>query len=155
MALTIHQLALRLGRHIGVTAFDPGDVSNTNPLMLAGARMGDLDEVVVCINGALQELWTFAPRGVRELYPDQCPVVTAADVGTVSDPGRTVLLLPEGWEESVLYPLALRRLSAHPDFQPLSAKAEIERQAALALRMILFAADGGRPEAVTIGTQFR
>jgi len=70
MSLTIHQLALRLAKHIGVTAFDPGDVSNTNPLLQAGARGGDLDDVVACINGALQELWALAPRGVRALYPD-------------------------------------------------------------------------------------
>ena len=152
MSLTIHQLALRLAKHIGVTAFDPGDVSNTSPLLQAGARGGDLDDVVSCINGALQELWELAPRGVRGLYPDGYPKVTAADVGAVGDPGVT-LLLPGGWEESVLLPLALRRFSTHPNFEPQSAKPEIERQAAWALRIILGMA-GERP-AATLETDFR
>ena len=152
MSLTVHQLALRLAKHIGVTAFDPGDVSNTSPLLQAGARGGDLDDVVACINGALQELWALAPREVRALYPESCPVVTAADVGAVSDPGRT-MLLPSGWEESVLLPLALRRFSTHPNFQPESAKPEIERQAACALR-ILFGMAGERPAAM-METRFR
>ena len=152
MSLTIHQLALRLAKHIGVTAFDPGDVSNTNPLLQAGARGGDLDDVVAGINGALQEVWALAPRAVRELYPESCPVVTAADVGAVNDPGVT-LLLPSGWEESVLLPLALRRFSTHPNFQPESAKPEIERQAACALRILLGMA-GERP-AAELETRFR
>ena len=151
MALTIHQLALRLAKHIGVTAFDPGDVSNTNPLLQAGARSGDLDDVVACINGALQELWTLAPRGVRALYPENCPVVTVADVGAASDPG-VKFLLPEGWEESVLLPLALRRFTTHPNFQPEAAKPEIERQAAWAVRILL----GMSAEGTTaIETRFR
>lgn len=148
MSLTIHQLALRLAKHIGVTAFDPGDASNTNPLLQAGARGGDLEDVVACINGALQELWGLAPRGVRALYPENCPVVTAADVGAASDPGIT-LLLPSGWEESVLLPLALRRFSTHPNFTPESAKPEIQRQAAWALRILLGMA-GERPAAEMI-----
>ena len=152
MALTIHQLALRLAKHIGVTAFDPGDVSNTHPLQQAALRGGDLDEVVGCINGALQEVWTLAPRAVRALYPENCPVVTAADVGAVNDPGVKILL-PEGWEESVLLPLALRRFTAHPDFQPQASKPEIERQAVLA-RRILQGLAGERP-AATLGTAFR
>ena len=152
MSLTIHQLALRLAKHIGVTAFDPGDVSNTNPLLQAGARGGDLDDVVACINGALQELWALAPYAARKLCPDGCPVVTAADVGAVNDPEVT-LPLPNGWEESVLLPLALRRFSTHPNFQPESAKPEIERQAAWALRILLGMA-GERPAAEMV-TDFR
>jgi len=152
MSLTVHQLALRLAKHIGVTAFDPGDVSNTSPLLQAGARGGDLDEVVACINGALQELWMLAPRGVQALYPESCPIVTVADVGAVSDPVVT-LLLPGGWEESVLLPLALRRFSTHPNFQPESAKPEIERQAACALRILMGMA-GERP-AATLEIEFR
>ena len=135
MSLTIHQLALRLAKHIGVTAFDQGDVSNTNPLLQAGARGGDLGDVVACINGALQELWMLAPRNVRALYPENCPVVTVADVGAASDPS-VKFLLPEGWEESVLLPLALRRFTTHPNFQPAAAKPEIERQAVCAVRII-------------------
>ena len=135
MALTIHQLALRLAKHIGVTAFDPGAPSKTHPLVQAGLRGGDLEDVVTCINGALQEIWEFAPRALRALYPERCPVLTPAEVGAVQDSGTT-LLLPEGWEESVLLPLALRRLSTHPDFQPGAAKGEMERQAVLALRIL-------------------
>ena len=152
MALTIHQLALRLAKHIGVTAFDPGDVSNTNPLLQPALRGGDLDDVVACINGALQELWLLAPRPLRALYPEECPVVTAAEVGAVNDPG-VMLLLPAGWEESVLLPLALRRFTTHPNFQPEAAKPEIERQAALALRILLGLA-GGNP-AARVETHFR
>jgi len=146
MALTVHQLALRLAKHIGVTAFDPGDVANTNPLLQAGARGGDLDDVVACINGALQELWELAPRAVRVLHPEGHPV------GAVSDP-VVKFLLPEGWEESVVLPLALRRFTTHPNFAPESAKPEIERQAAVAVRIILGL--GGEREAATLGTVFR
>ncbi|MEI8233468.1 MAG: hypothetical protein WCH57_02145 [Verrucomicrobiota bacterium] len=153
MALTMHELALRLAKYLGVTAFDPGDPSNTDPLLQPALRPGDLDDVVACLNGALQEFWELAPRGVRALYPGGCPAVTAAEVGAVNDPGVT-LLLPAGWEESVLLPLALRRLSTHPNFVPELAKPEIERQAAWAVRIIL-GLGGGRPEAASLGTRFR
>lgn len=152
MALTIHQLALRLAKHIGVTAFDPGAAANTNPLYQAGMRAGDLDDVVACINGALQEMWELAPRAVRAFYPDSCPVVTVADVGTVDDPGR-ILMLSGEWVESVLLPMALQRLSAHPNFQPEEAKPEIARQATLA-RRILQGLAGDRPTAI-VSTAFR
>ncbi len=154
MALTLHELGLRLAKHLGVTAFDAGDVSNTSPLSRSPARPGDLDDIVACINGALQEMWVLAPRGLRALYPDQCPVVTVADVGLVAsgNPGVT-LLLPQGWEESVLLPLALRRLSAHPDFKPAAGKPEIKRQAVLALR-ILAGLDGSSGP-VPVHTNFR
>jgi len=153
MALTIHQLALRLAKHIGVTAFDPGDPSNTNPLRQSALREGDLGDVVACINGALQEAWELAPGAVRALSAEGCPAVTAADVGAVDDPGVT-LAVPGGWEESVLLPLALRRLSVHPDFTPEAARSEIERQAAAA-RRILQGLAGGRPAATVMGTDFR
>jgi hypothetical protein len=154
MALSLHELGLRLAKHLGVTAFDAGDISNTSPLSHSPARPGDLDDIVACINGALQEIWTLAPRTVRALYPDQCPVVTAADVGLVGsdDPGVT-LLLPKGWEESVLLPLALRRLSAHPDFKPAAGKPEIKRQALLALRIV--AGLDGCPMPSLVQTHFR
>ena len=87
------------------------------------------------------------------MYPEGCPRVTVADVGTVTDPGVT-LLFPAGWEESILLPLALRRLSVHPDFQAVAAKPEIERQAAWAVRMIL-GLEGERPQAAPMGTSFR
>jgi hypothetical protein len=153
MALTMHQLALRLAKYLGVTAFDPGDPSNTDPLLQAALRPGDMDDVVACLNGALQECWELAPSTVRALYPEGCPAVTAAEVGAVNDPGVT-LLLPAGWEESILLPLTLRRLSAHPNFQPEAAKPEIARQAAMAVR-ILMCLEGGRPGASPMGTSFR
>lgn len=152
MALTVHQLALRLAKHIGVTAFDPGDVSNVNPLLQAGLRDGDVADVVAAINGALQELWELAPRAVRGACPEGCPAVNVADVGAVDDPG-VAFALPGDWEESVLLPLALARLSAHPNFQTQAAKPEIERQAALA-RRILQGLAGDRP-AGTLVTTFR
>lgn len=154
MALRMHELGLRLAKHIGVTAFDPGDASNLNPLSQAAARTGDLEEIVACINGALQEMWLLAPHGVRALYPNGCPAVSMADMGAVEPEDSTAqLLLPTGWEESVLLPLALRRLSAHPEFQPESARAEIERQAAIALR-VLMGLDGERPTPARLSTQF-
>jgi len=64
MSLTVHQLALRLAKHVGVTTFDPGAPSNTTPLHLPGLREGDIDEIVACINGALQEMWDRAPVAV-------------------------------------------------------------------------------------------
>lgn len=149
MALTVHQLALRLAKHIGVTAFDPGDVSNISPLVAAGLRAGDEADLVAAINGALQELWELAPRAVKT---GVCPVVTAADVGAVDDPG-VALLLPKGWEESVLLPLALARLSVHPNFQPEAGKAEIAREAAMA-RRILQGLVGASPSG-TMMTVFR
>lgn len=297
MALTAQQLALRLAKHIGVTSFDPADSSNTDSAQPA-LQPGDTDELVACINGALQELWDTAPSSVRlsrlnvELrapaalaltvthggkaiaafpdyaawmdgctirfetgeeneivsgsallrpycgptaaegtevaatlyadcvtagpeviavldpmeardlcgasgrllpraasrgqfeswwglgarktgFPEVCFVetgyfsgaagpmgirlrvhpmplealilvygaclnvlaISAADLGTDSDPG-TVLPIPGDWEESVLLPLALQRLSVHPRFKPQDAKTEIARQAAMARRMI-------------------
>ena len=294
-------MALRLAKHIGVTSFDPGDASNTSPLHGPGLREGDVEELVACMNGALQELWDRAPVAVRfarlgidlhapttvtlqvtpestalsafggyEPWMDGCtvriagddcdnelvdgqtllrpysgageaapvtvtatvfadcaspgaevtgvvdpigtcgsvhlprlltrvasrvefeswsgmaqkktgmpevclvetrvlpsrsrlgirlrvhpmpmeamlltygamlnaPMMTVADVGTVNDPGRT-FPIPGGWEESVLLPLALQRLSVHPNFAPDSARDEIERQVATARRMMQSAA---------------
>ena len=154
MALTIHQLALRLAKYLGVTTFDPGVRSNTDPLLQAALRPGDMADVVAAINGALQEFWELAPAGVRELFPER-PSVTAQDVCAASDP-QARPLLPPGWEESVLLPLALRRLSAHTDFQATAdARAEIERQAVWAVRAILGMESDERPEAVTMETRFR
>ena len=152
MALTVHQLALRLAKYIGVTAFDPGDVSNVSPLVQAGMRDGDVADLVAAINGALQEVWELAPCAVRAGCPEGCPVVSVADVGAVDDPGAA-LALPGDWEESVLLPLALQRLSAHPNFQPEAAKPEIAREAAMA-RRILQGLVGARP-AGTLVTAFR
>jgi hypothetical protein len=135
MSLTVHQLALRLAKHIGVTAFDPGDVSNVDPLLQAGMRDGDVADLVAAINGALQELWELAPRAVQASCPGSCPAVNLADVGAVDDPG-VEFPIPKGWEESVVLPLALQRLSVHPNFQPEAAKPEIAREAAMARRIL-------------------
>lgn len=69
------------------------------------------------------------------------PAITTADLGTDSDPGKT-FPIPGGWEESVLLPLALQRLSAHPDFVPqnTTARAETTRQAEAARRILAGAA---------------
>lgn len=144
MALTVHQLALRLAKHIGVTTFDPASASAT--------RESDLADVVACINGALQELWELAPRSVRALSPGGCPVARTVDIGAVQDPGIT-FALPHSWEESVLLPLALRRFSTQPNFQPQTAKPEIERQAAWALRIVLGMAT--ERDATPVTTSFR
>lgn len=306
MSLTAHQLALRLATHIGVTSFDPGAPSNTTPLHLPGLRDGDIDEIVACINGALQEMWDRAPVAVcfarlgielrapaavalqvaresnaisafpnyvswmdgctiridgdpcdNELVdgrtllrpymgpalesgaavgatvyadcacpgpevigivdpigtcgsvhlpalltratsraefeswwgaarkctglPEVCfvetryfparsrlgirlrvhpmpteamlltygarlnaPAITAADIGAINDPGST-FPIPGGWEESVLLPLALQRFSAHPNFAPDSAREEIERQAAVARKIMQGAAPQRSP----------
>ncbi len=73
------------------------------------------------------------------------PAIIAADLGGASDPGTT-FPIPGGWEESVLLPLALQRLSIHPDFTPQSAKTEIARQAVVA-RKIMMGAVPQRSEA--------
>ncbi|MEI6350059.1 MAG: hypothetical protein WCP06_03015 [Verrucomicrobiota bacterium] len=131
MSLTVHQVALRLAKHIGVTAFDPGDPSNTpSASQGAGLRDGDIEYIVASINGALQELNDWAPGlAVAER------AITAADVGGASDPG-VGFAVPTGWEESVVLPLALQRFTAHPSFLPASAKAEIARQAGVARRIV-------------------
>lgn len=139
MALTVHQLALRLGKHIGITSLDPADPSNLTPLHGPGLRQGDVEELLACINGALQELWDAMPKqGRKERLGDAMappPVVTLEDVGTASDPQRVIPMV-EGWEEAVLLPLALYRLTAHPAFQPQGAREEIVRQARVARRLI-------------------
>ena len=293
MALTVQKLALRLAKYIGVTTFDPSDASNTTPLHQAGLREGDVEEILACINGALQEMWSSAPRALcfrREsavLYapethqitvvngateissfagyaawmegcsvavsgekrlneiegassllrahtgpsgavnvtvysdcvsfgpeviecsepfiyhgtgtPAEClicvtsraefealrsghggysgvpthyfadtrylpnegrvrmrvhlyrvpdrmgtmeygvrlnaPEVTDADLSAVGDTGR-VLPIPHGWGEAVLLPLALQRFTAHPAFEAEKARKELERQAAVARRML-------------------
>jgi len=139
MALTVHQIALRLAKHIGVVSLDPADPSNLSPLHGPGLRQGDVEDLLACINGALQELWETMPQRVRrerlgdaEAHP---PRVTAEDLGAASDPGRTIPMV-EGWEETILLPLALYRLTAHPAFQPLKAKEEIARQARVARRLV-------------------
>lgn len=293
MALTAQKLALRLAKYIGVTNFDPTDSSNAAPLHHAGLREGDLDELVACINGALQEMWELAPKAlsfsqlslqlqaplnvalraatgsevvteftsyaawmagcairlngdarVNEIvdggrllrpyqgtggrvggvvylncatlaaevisvigsvkvagvsdeatalrqassraeferwvlsneyeagFPQGClietryypkdgltknqvrlfplpdealvltvgvrlnaPVVRVEDLGATSDPKRT-FPIPNGWDEAVLLPLALRRFSAHPNFEANQARVEIERQATVARRLL-------------------
>ena len=131
MSLTVHEVALRLAKHIGVTVFDPGDPSNIPSTSQAAAlREGDIDYIVASINGALQELHGWAPG----LSVAKAPI-TAADVGGASDPG-VEFSVPAGWEESVVLPLALQRFTAHPAFLPASAKAEIARQAGVARRIV-------------------
>lgn len=144
---------MRLARQIGVTAFDPGDAANANPLLEGGLREGDVADVVTAINGALQEIWALAPRAVREGCPEGLPAVTVADVGAVDDPG-VPLALPRDWVESVLLPLALQRLSTHPDFKPASARQEIDRLAKTARRLVQ-GLTAERPAAGTMVTAFR
>ena len=115
-------------------------------------RDGDAADLVAAINGALQEIWELAPRTVRAGCPEGCPVVSVADLGAVDDPGVSLALAGD-WVESVLLPLALQRLSAHPNFQPESAKPELAREAAMA-RRILQGLAGQRP-AGTLVTAFR
>jgi len=151
----MHQLALRLAKYLGVTTFDPGDRANTDPLLQAALRPGDMADVLAAINGALQEFWELAPAGVREIFPEGRPEMTMQEVCAVSDPSAKPLL-PPGWEESVLLPLALRRLSVHPDFQMKEeAREEIERQAAWAVRAIIGMESDERPEAIAMETRFR
>lgn len=140
MGLTVHQLALRLGKHIGVVSLDPVDPANLSPLHGAGLRVGDGEELLACINGALQELWEATPKAVRverlgEVGAVLPPTVSMEDLGSASDPGRQIPL-SEGWEEAVLLPLALLRLSVHPAFVPQGGREEIARQARVARRLI-------------------
>jgi hypothetical protein len=90
-----------------------------------------LDYIVACVNGALQEVWEFAPGGGGV----DAPSISVEDVGTTTDPGKA-FPLPGGWEESVLLPLALQRMVTHPKFEPTTAKAEITRQAGVARRLL-------------------
>jgi len=284
-----------MAKHLGVTSLDPADASNTPPLSHRGLQEGDVEELVACINAALQELWDGAPTAVRfsrvgialrapvpvsltlshesnaisafpqyaswmdgctvriegeahdnelvdgttllrphlgppgtvaatvygdcaspgpeviavldplatcgsshnpallrrattrvefeaarerarnalgspevcfvetRFFPSQsrlgirlrvhpmpeesmlltygarlnAPSVTATDLGTDTDPGIT-FPIPGGWEESVLLPLAVQRLSLHPDFAPqnATAKAELSRQTEAARRIM-------------------
>jgi len=68
------------------------------------------------------------------------PSVTAADLASATPvPGFPI---PHGWDEAVLLPLAVNRLSIHPDFLITSTqKTEIPRQAEAARRIVL----GARP----------
>jgi hypothetical protein len=89
MALTAQKLALRLAKYIGVTTFDPGDSSNTTPLHQGGLREGDIEEVIACMNGALQEMWGSAARALcfaRQSFALRAPVGASLQVskGSVS-----------------------------------------------------------------------
>lgn len=56
------------------------------------------------------------------------PVFVASDLGIDgTDPGKT-FDLPNGWDESVLFPIALTRFTASPLFKNKNALAEIARQ---------------------------
>ncbi len=70
--LSVHQIALRLVKYIGLTSLDPADPTNS-PLpaaedggtFRAGLVPNDLGDVVAAINGALQEMWEEAPTAMR------------------------------------------------------------------------------------------
>ena len=135
-----------MAKHIGVTAFDPGDPSNSITAT-SGLREGDIEYIVACINGALQELADWVPEltGASRSF-------TAADLGGASDPG-TLFALPSGWEEAVVLPLALQRFTSHPLFQPVAAKSEIARQVGIARKIVRDAKR--RPGVVTMNATFR
>jgi hypothetical protein len=139
--MTVHQLALRMVKHLGVTSLDPADPSNVNGGEKALAE-GDVDDIMAAINAALQEVWTLAPISTRVHYfgatpqsTPPIPAVTRSDVGAASDPAIR-LPVPNEWAESVLLPLAMQRFSSHPRFTPSTAKAELDRQADLARKII-------------------
>ena len=137
MSLTVHELALRLGKQIGVSSFDPGRTANTHPLLPGGAYEGDLEAVVTAINGALAEMWDGVPASAREgvFGVNACPHIELSDVGAASD-AQVFLPIPNGWDEAVVLPLAMRRLLVHPQFQAGESLVEIERQAVWALRFV-------------------
>ncbi len=63
--MTVHQIALRLGKYIGLTSFDPADGSNVDNPLRPGLVPGNVEDVVACINGAMQEIWDLAPAAMR------------------------------------------------------------------------------------------
>lgn len=69
------------------------------------------------------------------------PMVTASDIGETTDP-EISLALPGGWDEAVVLPLALARISTHPRFRPNDIKMEIIRQATIARRVM----NGSHPD---------
>ncbi|HWL52114.1 MAG TPA: hypothetical protein VNQ90_06755 [Chthoniobacteraceae bacterium] len=69
------------------------------------------------------------------------PTVTESDIGVASDP-QISLALPGGWDEAVVLPLALSRISMHPRFEPANVRTEIARQATIARRVM----NGSHPD---------
>lgn len=63
------------------------------------------------------------------------PVVTVATSGEYVDPGVN-FGLPDGWDESILLPVALQRFTASPLFKNESVKAEIARQYGEAIKIL-------------------
>lgn len=65
------------------------------------------------------------------------PAVVPTDISTLPDPQRR-FPLPGGWDESVVLPLANRRLATHPDFVSLTTavRQEIVEQAKTAHRIL-------------------
>jgi hypothetical protein len=76
-----------------------------------------------------------SPLGTYALGSGGTDAVTVAttDAGSgTADPG-TVLPIPNGWAESILLPMALKRFSGSPAFRNDQALAEIDRQYKVAL----------------------
>jgi hypothetical protein len=68
-------------------------------------------------------LGTYLPTGSTDVI-----TVTTSDTGSgQADPG-TVLPIPNGWAESILLPMALKRFSGTPTFKNDRAAREIDRQ---------------------------
>ncbi len=65
MSLTVQELALRMGKFIGITSLDPDDPTNIPPTFQRGLQPGDLEELAACINAALQEVWDLMPTALR------------------------------------------------------------------------------------------
>ncbi len=69
------------------------------------------------------------------------PEITVDDLGVGVDP-MVSFSLPLGWDEAVLLPLALARITTHPRFKPNDIRTEINRQAATARRLM----NGSHPD---------
>lgn len=64
MSLTVHQIGLAALRRIGVLSFDPS--KNANNQNRRGLLPGDLDEVLIALNGGLEECFGLGPTELGE-----------------------------------------------------------------------------------------
>ena len=64
------------------------------------------------------------------------PTITAADIYPEGGGADPLTSLPVDWHESVLFPIALQRFSAHPAFKGASSPAEMMRQYQMAYKQL-------------------
>lgn len=94
MSLTIHKLGLALLRRIGVPGYDPA--ANAVNQNRRGLCAGDLEEVLIAINGAMEECFALGPI---ELSEQQQASVLRAATGLTLDAAQysTAVANVAGW----------------------------------------------------------